>query len=60
MKIQFKVTYKNGAKVVSEVLGRECDSAADMTLSAVTEKVIETEQFMEKLTGLRCHIEQVR
>jgi len=59
MKMQFKLTFKQGTKTVGEVVGRENPDAGNLTISEVTEKVVETEQFIEKLTGLRVHIEQV-
>ena len=59
MKMQFKLTFKQGTKTIGEVTGRENPDAGNLTISEVTEKVIETEQFIEKLTGLRVHIEQV-
>jgi hypothetical protein len=60
MKLQFKITLKQGTKTVAEITGREDhDIAARLTLAEVVEKVQETEQFIEKLTGLRCHIEQI-
>ena len=59
MKLQFKITFKNGTKTVSEVLGREDVGAAErLTVGDVIEGVITAEQFLEKLTGLRVHIEQ--
>ena len=59
MKMQFKITFKQGTKTVAEVIGRENPDAGNLTISEVTEKVVETEQFIEKLTGLRVHVEQV-
>jgi len=58
MKLQFKMTFKNGTKTVAEVVGQK-DVAATLTVGEVVEKVIETEQFLERLTGLRVHIEQI-
>ena len=60
MKLQFKLTFKQGTKTVAEVLGREShDPASTITIGEAVEKVTETEQFLERLTGLRVHIEQV-
>jgi hypothetical protein len=60
MKLQFKLTFKAGTKTVAEVLGREdVVDASNLTIEEVVEKVQATEQFIEKLTGLRVHIEQV-
>lgn len=60
MKLQFKLTFKSGTKTVAVVLGHENKiEAATITVEDVIEKVLETEAFVEKLTGLRLHIEQV-
>jgi|SRR5580765_621589 len=60
MKLQFRITFRSGSKVVAEVLGLEDKiDASRLSVEEVTAKVIETEQFLEKLTGLRVHIEQV-
>ena len=59
MILQFKITLKRGQKTVAEVEG--FDVRDDLpTVADVTAKIFETEQHIEKLTGLRCHIEQVR
>lgn len=58
MKLQFKITFKQGTKTVAEVTGRE-GLGETLTVGDVVERVTETEQFLEKLTGLRVHIEQV-
>lgn len=60
MKLQFKLTFKSGTKTVGEIIGlADRIDAGNLTVEEVTEKVIATEQFLERLTGLRCHIEQV-
>ena len=59
MKMQFKLTFKRGTKVVAEVLGQENNEAGKLTIEEVTTKVTEAKQFLEKLTGLRVHVEQV-
>lgn len=58
MKLAFKVTFKKGLKTIAEVQG-DAKDAANLTVGEVTERVVETEQFLEKLTGHRVHIEQV-
>lgn len=58
MKLQFRVTFKLGQEVIADVLGRE-DVGDSLTIEDVTEHVIRTEQFLERLTGLRVHISQV-
>jgi hypothetical protein len=56
MKLRFNVVFKRGARTVHEIEGiREVDGD-DITVGELGEKVIQTEQFLEKLTGLRCHI----
>ncbi len=61
MELQFKVTFKRGAKVVAEIPGMTLPPAVAgaLTIGELVEKVRETEAFLEKLTGLRTHIEQV-
>ena len=60
MKLQFKVVLKSGTKVVAEAIGLENRiDGTSLTIEDVVEKVVETEQFLEKLTGLRVHIEQL-
>lgn len=61
MQLQFKITFKSGQRVVSTIEGYQLktEDAGKMTLADVTENVIKTEQFLERLTGYRVHIEQV-
>ena len=60
MKLQFKLTFKHGTKTVAEVLGlQDRIDAGGLTVEDVVENVVKTEQFLERLTGLRVHIEQV-
>jgi hypothetical protein len=58
MKLAFRIVFKKGPKVVAEVEGDGKD-AGQLTVQEVTETVVATEQFLERLTGLRVHIEQV-
>ena len=58
MKLAFRVKFLKGTKVVAEIMG-DTKGGEDLTIAEVTEKVIETEQFLERLTGHRVHIEQV-
>lgn len=61
MKVQFQIVVKNGLKTVAEVTGREEGvDAGTITVADLTENVIRTEQFLERLTGLRWHINQVK
>ncbi len=59
MELQFKITFKQGTREVGSIIGRRPMPARDLTIEEVTQQVQETEQFLEKLTGLRVHIEQV-
>lgn len=57
MKVKFSITFKNGTRTVAVVEGREGgQDAADLSLGDVAENVSKTEQFLERLTGLRVHI----
>lgn len=56
--MKLRITFKKGLEVVAEVnavrpIDRDHTTVADM------ERIIETEQWLEKMTGLRVHIEQV-
>lgn len=60
MKLQFKVTFKSGTKTVGEVIGlQDRIDAGNLTVEDVVDNVIRTEQFLERLTGLWVHIDQV-
>lgn len=54
--LRFIIRFKDGPKVVAEVRGRPQDynkfQAGD-----ITERIVETEHYLERLTGLRVHIE---
>jgi hypothetical protein len=51
---RFTLTFKRGVKVVAEVQGADVDLSA-FTLGE-TAGIIQTEQFIERITGLRLHI----
>lgn len=58
MRVQFTLTFKQGTNTVATVTGREGGiDAADITIGDVVENVTKTEQFLERLTGLRVHID---
>lgn len=59
MKLQFELVFKRGQKEVARVVGTELsgERATSLTIGDVVEKVSETEQFLERLTGLRVHIQ---
>lgn len=54
--IKFKLTVKRGQEVLAEVEGIEKELDA-LSVGDVTERVIETEAYLERLLGLRVHIE---
>ena len=56
MTVRFKLTFKLGPKVVAVIEGLE-RPAEVLVVGDVTERVIETEQYLERLTGLRVYIE---
>ena len=49
-----KIVFKQGPKVVAEVAG---EITSGVTVHEVATEVVKTEQFLERLTGLRVHIE---
>lgn len=55
MTIQFQVTAKLGVETKAVVLGRVLPDE-EVSLADVN-KVIEVEQWLERITGLRWHIE---
>ena len=61
MQLKFNVKFYRGTKLVATVEGVEMseERAGKMTIGELTEQVQQTEAFVERLTGLRCHIEQV-
>ena len=61
MKLQFKITFKQGNKTVGEVLGKDnVVDAGTLTMDDVVDGVTKAELFLEKLTGHKVHIEQVQ
>lgn len=59
MKLQYRITVKNGTKTVADITGKEGIAGEHITLAEVYEGVVEAEELLEKLTGYRFHIEQV-
>ena len=59
MELRFVVTFKLGQNVVATIEGQRAVQLEDLTIDEVTVKTTETEVFLEKLTGLKVHIEQV-
>ena len=57
MQLCCSLTFKQGPEAVATIRGRPFDKEAmQATVANLTEQVIETEQFLERLTGLRTHI----
>ena len=54
--VRFKLTFKFGPTVIAIVQGHERQMGA-MNVGDVTDRIVETEQYLERLTGLRVHIE---
>lgn len=59
MELKFRITFKRSTKVVAIVEGEHAIDAKSLTVGEVVEGVHQTEAFLEKITGLRVHIEQV-
>ena len=58
MKLKFKLTFKSGIQTIAVVEGLDRHTER-LLVEDMTENVIKTEQYLERLTGLRVHIEQV-
>ena len=56
--LRFNITFKRGPNTVAVVEGQRAIQLEDITVGEVTEDVLRTEKFLERLTGLRVHIEQ--
>jgi hypothetical protein len=57
MQLQFNLTFKRGPKTVATIEGQRTVDAGQLTVAEMSEKIPEVEQFIEKLTGVRLHIE---
>ena len=58
-RLKFQITVKRGPLLVTRIQGPALLDPSELTLEEASEKVLQTEAFLEKLTGLRFHIEQV-
>lgn len=58
MNFKFKIEFLRGAEVIASVTGIKVVDGEHLTVAEM-QQVIPTEQFLEKLLGLRVHIEQV-
>lgn len=54
--MQFDVVFKRGAETVATVHGHPMPFGG-FRVGDVTDRIIETEQYLERLTGLRVHIQ---
>lgn len=54
--MKFSITFKKGIKTVAHIVGVEISK--DLLSMSDLEKVIEVEQYLERLTGLRVHINE--
>lgn len=54
--LKFKLTFKRGTKTIAIIEGFE-RSIDGLVVGDVSTKIIETEQYLERLLGLRVHIE---
>lgn len=60
IKLQFRVTFKSGTRTVAVVDGLKDIANGDTITVGDMENIIQTERFLERLTGLRVHIDQVQ
>ena len=54
--LKFKITFKRGTETVAEVVG-DAREYSNFMVGDVTEGILDIEQRLERLTGLRVHIE---
>jgi len=58
MELKFKLTFKQGVQDVAVIIGVRDVKGSEITLAEL-DRIPEVEAFIEKLTGLRLHIDQV-
>ena len=58
-KLQFSITFKKGNKSVAVIEGDRTIGLETLTVEDVTQRIEETEDFLQKLTGFKVEIEQV-
>ena len=54
--MKFNLRFLRGLETVAEIKGIMSHHPDEIESSSIAEAVIETESFLEKLTGLRVHI----
>jgi len=57
-KLQFSITFKKGNKSVAVIEGDRTIGLETLTIEDVTQRIEETEDFLQKLTGFKVEIEQ--
>jgi hypothetical protein len=58
VKLKFKIVFLQGEKEVAVAVGVKEIEGSELTVGEM-EQVVPTEQLLEKLLGLRVHVEQV-
>ena len=58
MELRYNVIFKRGHMTIATIEGQRAIKLEELTISEVTQKIMETEVFLEKLTGLAVAIEQ--
>ncbi len=58
-KLRFRVVIKNGERQIANICGTDGPLTTGTMTVEDAQRIPETEQFLERLTGLRFHIEQV-
>ena len=58
MELKYSLTFKRGEETVATIVGYPV-SPGSVTVEDATSKIIEAEHYLEKMTGLRVHINQV-
>ena len=58
-KLQFSITFKKGNKSLAVIEGDRTIGLETLTIEDVTQRIEETEDFLQKLTGFKVEIEQV-
>jgi len=58
VELKFRLRFLKGTNVVGEIVGVD-RKLEHFRIDDLADKIIETEQYLERLTGIRVHIEQV-
>lgn len=57
--MRFEMVFKKGPLEVGRIIGDRDVPKEDLTVGEMADDVVKTEQFLEKLTGFRVHINVV-